>query len=150
MNLMKRVNPLLERETSSEVVDLAPAPWVLRQCTESGFVYLENPPGYEILHDELAWQITYQRECEARAAAEPIRYAVSTAFKKMRRTLKRNKIADLTESLILKINHPQIRLLDLGCGWGQLLGTVMERLPGSVRQRCVPHGTQTRFAGDTC
>lgn len=142
MNAMKRVSPLLEHETETEIVNLAPPPWILLRCKETSFVFLENPPGYEILHDELAWQVTYKRECEARAAAEPVRYAISSALKKMRHTFKRNKVADLTQSLILKINKPEIRLLDLGCGWGQLLGIVMDRLPASVRQRCIPYGIE--------
>ena len=139
---MKRVSPLLEHEADSTVLDLAPSPWVLRRCNTTGFVFLENPPGYEVLHDELAWQVTYQRECEARAAAEPVRYAISAGLKRMRRALKRHKVADLTQSLMPLIKNPQIRLLDLGCGSGQLLGVVMDRLPPALRQRCVPYGIE--------
>lgn len=133
---------MLEQEAESEILNLAPPPWVLRRCKKTGIVYLENPPGYEVLHDEMAWQVTYKRESEARAAVEPVRYAVSTVIKKMRHALKRNKIADLTHSLILQTNSPQIRVLDLGCGWGKLLGIVMDQLPPDVWQRCIPYGIE--------
>ena len=53
---MKRDCPLLERETATDVLDLAPEPWVVRQCRETGLVFLENPPGYESLQSELAWR----------------------------------------------------------------------------------------------
>jgi len=140
---MQRVCPLLERETNTTVLHLAPPPWVVRQCNETGLVFLENPPGYDSLHDELAWQVTLQREAQARAKAEPARYAVSTALKRFRhRVLKRNKVADLTLHLIPRITAPEVRLLDLGCGWGQLLGVVMDRLPRDLRQRCIPHGIE--------
>jgi len=100
---MKRISPLLEHEAESTVLDLAPSPWVLRRCNTTGFVFLENPPGYEALHDELAWQVTYQRECAARATAEPVRYAISTGLKRMRQMFKRHKVADLQSSSVKSV-----------------------------------------------
>ena len=43
---LKRVSPLLERETATTQLDVAPSPWIVRRCNESGLVFLENPPGY--------------------------------------------------------------------------------------------------------
>lgn len=140
---MKRVCPLLERETPTVTLDVAPPPWVVRRCTETGLVFLENPPGYDSLKAELAWEVTSKREAEARAAAEPAVYAMSTAAKTFRReVMKRNKVADLATRLVRDCDSPQIHLLDLGCGEGRLLGTVMDRLPADVRARCVPHGIE--------
>jgi SAM-dependent methyltransferase len=140
---MKRVCPLLERESESIVLDIAPPPWVVRQCRETGLVFLENPPGYASLHSELAWELTWQREAHARAAAEPTLYAMSGAAKRFRQqVLKRNKVADLATAIVRASASPQIRMLDLGCGEGRLLGTVMDRLPRDVRSRCVPHGVE--------
>lgn len=140
---MKRVSPLLERDGGTRVLDIAPAPWVVRQCNETGFVFLENPPGYDSLREELAWEVTSRRESRARATAEPARYAISTAVKRVRHDiLKRNKMVDLTAELAWRVPHDEIRLLDLGCGAGQLLGLVMDRLPPAVRQRCRPHGIE--------
>jgi SAM-dependent methyltransferase len=140
---LKRVSPLLERETATTPLDVAPAPWVVRQCQESGLVFLENPPGYESLQSELAWEVTWQREADKRATDEPALYAMSTAAKKFRhRVLKRNKVAELATAIVRASRSAQIRMLDLGCGEGQLLGTVMDRLPADVRGRCQPHGVE--------
>lgn len=141
---MKRVCPLTERDGASERIEgLAPAPWVVRRCLETGFVFLENPPGYASLGTELAWEVTWQRESQARAAAEPARYALSQATKSFRhRVLKRNKVAAMATALVRSAASAQVNLLDLGCGEGQLLGQVMDRLAPEQRQRCVPHGIE--------
>lgn len=139
----KRVCPLLERETATVALDIAPAPWVVRRCTETDFVFLENPPGYESLQSEFAWEETWQREAERRSAAEPTLYAISSTAKSFRRrVMKRNKVADIATAVVARCASPTIRLLDLGCGEGELLGTVMQRLPDQLRQRCVPHGVE--------
>ncbi len=143
MTAMKRVCPLLERETATDRLDIAPAPWVVRQCRETGLVFLENPPGYESLQSDLAWEVTWQREAEARESAEPTLYALSRAAKRFRqRVLKRNRVADLATAIARASTSPQIRLLDLGCGEGRLLGTVMDRLDAEQRARCVPYGVE--------
>lgn len=140
---LKRVSPLLERETPTALLDAAPPPWVLRQCLESGLVFLENPPGYESLQSELAWEVTWQREADKRAADEPTLYALSTAAKNFRhRVLKRNKVADLATAIVRRSPSAQIRMLDLGCGEGQLLGTLMDRLDADLRSRCRPFGVE--------
>lgn len=145
---MKRVCPLAERDTATEVIEgLAPSPWVVRRCRETGFVFLENPPGYECLKEDLAWQVTYQRESQQRANAEPIRYTFSRWAKYLRRNVaKRHKVADMTLALATRAAAERggaaVHLVDVGCGWGELLGLVMERMPPALRQRCVPHGVE--------
>ena len=61
MNL-KRVSPLLERESETVKLDLAPEPWNIIKCVETGIVFLENPPGYEALNEDFAWEKTYETE----------------------------------------------------------------------------------------
>lgn len=146
---MKRDCPLAERSTATDVIEgLAPAPWVVRRCRETGFVFLENPPGYESLKEDLAWQVTYRRESQQRAAAEPIRYTLSRWAKHLRRNVaKRHKVADMTLALAAQAaagrpDAEPVHLVDVGCGWGELLGLVMERMPPALRQRCVPHGIE--------
>lgn len=140
---MKRVCPLLERETRTHTLDVAPAPWVVRECEETGLVFLENPPGYESLKAELAWEVTSEKEAAARRAAEPTLYAMSTAAKDFRRrVMKRHKVADMATGLLRDAASPVVNLLDLGCGEGDLLGIVMQRLPETVRARCRPHGVE--------
>jgi SAM-dependent methyltransferase len=141
---LHRVSPLLERESpTTQLHGVAPAPWVLSRCEESGLVFLENPPGYESLQSELAWEVTWQREAEKRAADEPALYALSTAAKRFRqRVLKRNKVAGLAIAIVRASSAAELRMLDLGCGEGQLLGQVMDRLPEAVRGRCRPYGVE--------
>lgn len=149
MAVTSRVCPLAERATATELIDgLAPAPWVVRRCRETGFVFLENPPGYESLKEDLAWQVTHQRESQQRAATEPLRYALSRWVKHVRRNvLNRHKVAAMTLMLATRAaaDRPDgaaVHLVDVGCGWGELLGLVMERMPPALRQRCVPHGVE--------
>ncbi len=144
-----RVCPLTERATATDVIEgLAPPPWVARRCRETGFVFLENPPGYESLKQDLAWQVTSQRESQQRQQDEPLRYAASRWVKRLRRNvLKRHKVADMTLALAARsaAERPQaeaVHLVDVGCGWGELLGLVMERMPPALRRRCVPHGIE--------
>jgi SAM-dependent methyltransferase len=146
---MKRDCPLAEHATATELIEgLAPAPWIVRRCRETGFVFLENPPGYESLKEDLAWQVTYQRESQQRAAAEPIRYTLSRWAKHLRRNVAgRHKVADMTLALATRAAAERsaeqpVHLVDVGCGWGELLGLVMERMPPALRRRCVPHGVE--------
>src|SRR5512147_2219677 len=76
---LKRVCPLLERETATTTLDIAPPPWVVRECRETGLVFLENPPGYDSLRSEIAWERSSAQESRRRADAEPALYALSTA-----------------------------------------------------------------------
>jgi SAM-dependent methyltransferase len=138
---MTRVCPLLERETATTVLDIAPAPWVVRECRETGFVFLENPPGYESLRADIAWEVSWAREAERRAAAEPVLHALGEVAKRVR-SPGRNKVADLSTAIVQGLNAPRIDLLDVGCGEGTLLGVVMDRLPEAVRRRCVPQGIE--------
>ncbi len=140
---MKRVCPLLERESATTTLDIAPPPWVVRECRETGLVYLENPPGYDSLRAEIAWERSSAQESQRRAAAEPALYALSTAAKRFRlRVLKRNKVADLATAIVRGSDAPRIHLVDVGCGEGTLLGEVMDRLDDERRRRCVPHGIE--------
>lgn len=141
--MLRRVSPILEREAPAEPVDVAPSPWVVRRCVESGLVYLENPPGYDSLKSELAWEVTWQQRADARAQAEPARQAVSGAVKRFRHgVMKRHKVADMATELVSRSTSAEVRLLDLGCGEGQLLGIVMDRLSPDLRSRCQPYGVE--------
>lgn len=124
---MTRHCPLLEHPALTRQLAYAPGPWVLKQCAETGFVYLENPPGYESLKHDFPWEVTHKLEADRRRAREPILYAFSTALKKFRgRYLKRNKVRDLCLSLIQKERLQPVQVLDLGCGWGDLLSEIVQ------------------------
>ncbi|MDI1259437.1 class I SAM-dependent methyltransferase [Aquabacterium sp.] len=138
-----RVNPLLELGSITRSLSFAPAPWVLKQCVKTDFVYLENPPGYESLKEDFSWDITWKQEVDRRQSAEPIRYAVSVGVKKFRsQVIKRNKVASLARQFIGRIQSPTINLLDMGCGQGGLLEGVISALPPTLGSRCAPHGIE--------
>jgi 2-polyprenyl-3-methyl-5-hydroxy-6-metoxy-1,4-benzoquinol methylase len=141
--------PLLERPTPSKQLPYPPAPWVLNQCQESGFVYVDNPPAYEAFTQEFAWEVTSARQAQDRKAAEPMLHAVSSGLKRFRHhVMKRNKVRDLTCATVAKaLARPQsksdtIHMLDVGCGWGGMLQDVMDRLPADLRPQCAAHGIE--------
>ena len=140
---MKRVCPLLERETRTHRLDVAPAPWIVRECEETGLVFLENPPGYDSLKQDYAWEVTYEKQAASRQAQEPVLQAMSQATKRFRRqVMKRHKVADMATAIVGAATSPVINLVDIGCGEGDLLGIVMARLDPERRARCRPHGVE--------
>jgi SAM-dependent methyltransferase len=141
--LTHRVCPILERETKTKVLDYAPDPWVLRECLETGLVYLENPPDYAQLQENFAWEVTYQQEVERRAKAEPVSYALRTKFKMFRsRYLSRDKIGSLTIAALTNSTAKELTLLELGCSTAYNMTRVMNCLPPDVASRCTPIGIE--------
>ncbi len=95
--------------------------WQIKDCPDCDFVYLENPPAYEALKVEFAWEKTSEKERVERKAAEPAKQVVSDAAKTARkRLLKRDKLP----KLIARHFQPG-RVLDIGCATGGIL----KRLP---------------------
>jgi 2-polyprenyl-3-methyl-5-hydroxy-6-metoxy-1,4-benzoquinol methylase len=140
---LPRISPL--RLQPGEEIDLpyAPAPWRLKQCKQTGIVFLSNPPAYEALSQDFAYEVTFEKETRARKQAEPIRYAISTALKRFRgRVLRRNKSLALVQGLIADSSSGRINVLDVGCGWGSLLDELFKSLPTALREKSVPHGIE--------
>lgn len=105
--------------------------WVLKACAACGCVYLENPPTYEALEEEFAWEKTSAQEETRRRTRRPAAKAISTAWKAFRqKVLKRDKLMDLVPRFI-----PGGKVLDIGCGGGGTLA----RLPGD---HYIPHGIE--------
>ncbi len=147
MSSTHRHCPLLGRSAPTEPVGNAPAPWSLRRCTETGFVFLANPPAQEQFQDEFAWEVTHDREADRRRRSEPLIYAMSTALKTFRRrVLKRDKVTGMVTRLIAaraaqKTSGP-IRLVDVGCAYGTLAKRVAKQLPLPVSHRLQPIGIE--------
>jgi 2-polyprenyl-3-methyl-5-hydroxy-6-metoxy-1,4-benzoquinol methylase len=97
------------------------------QCETTGFVFLADPPEYECLETELAWEKTAVEEKQRRYQAEPIVSHVSAAASRLKFGLfpKRSKIATIAaeEIACLVSGHSgkEVDLLDIGCGTGGLL-----------------------------
>lgn len=139
-----RVCPILEKPTPTRSLPFAPPPWELAQCTETDMVFLRNPPDYEALHTDLAWEVTSRAESASRQAARPVAYRISGAVKSFRgRVLKRNKMGVLIRGALKGASSSgPIHLLDVGCGWGGLLDSALQGLPASLRDRCVLSGIE--------
>lgn len=145
---LKRVSPLLERDSKTINLNLAPHPWKILKCTETGIVFLENPPGYEALKEDYAWEKTYKYEVNKRRTDEPIRYKISSFLKDFRlKVLKRNKIKEIAKKEILKIKeNNSIELLDVGCANGEALEKIISELPPTYHSKCVPNGIEISAA----
>lgn len=141
---MKRVCPLLERETRTHTLDVVPAPWVVRECEETGLVFLENPPGYESLEGR-AGLGSHLRE-GGRGATRRRADALCHEHRGEGLPPSRDEAPQGGRhghgAAARRSKSPVINLLDLGCGEGDLLGIVMQRLPATVRARCRPHGVE--------
>lgn len=138
-----RISPLLSQQGREEDLSYAPAPWVLKKCVETDIIFLANPPAYEELSETYAYEVTFKKESSARQQAEPIRYAFSTMLKRFRaRVLKRNKVLGILRKLIAQSTSSRVNVLDVGCGWGELLQTLMLSLPPEQRARVAPHGVE--------
>jgi 2-polyprenyl-3-methyl-5-hydroxy-6-metoxy-1,4-benzoquinol methylase len=138
-----RSSPLLGRPGPSRPLDVAPPPWHVRECLETGLVYLANPPAQEQYREEFAWEVTHADESARRQREEPLVYAASRAFKTFRhRWLKRDKLVDLVGGLARRRPSGPIRLVDIGCSDGDLFRRLVARLPAEVAGRIEPVGIE--------
>lgn len=105
--------------------------WILKSCASCGFVYLENPPGYEALVSEFAWERNHGDRSERMRAEYPFTYNFSRAWKKFRRWAirKPNKLANR-----IAASFPAGPVVDIGCGTGDYLAA----LPDSYQ----PYGVE--------
>jgi SAM-dependent methyltransferase len=117
--------PVAGRETQSRecpqcahrngrmMVQYSVEPWRLVQCAECAFVYLENPPCYERLAKELAWEKTSAAETVRRRQSYPV-IALIERTTRWRLTLVPSKRERLYRRLF-----GQGRVLDIGCAAGR-------------------------------
>jgi SAM-dependent methyltransferase len=86
-------------------------------------LYLENPPAYEELKEEMAWERTFAQETVVRRARNPVLYKLGRAPKAaVQAIFKRDKLRSLVESYVAA--GP---VLDVGCGGGAMLGRLPEQ-----------------------
>ena len=142
-----RTCPLLDRPSLSIGLDAAPAPWDLRRCAETGFVYLANPPDQQLFRDEFAWEVTHEREADRRRRREPLLHALSVWTKTVRhRLLRRDKVAVLAAEILRTaardVATGPLRFVDVGCGEGTLALRVAGRLAPAVAERQEPVGIE--------
>ena len=143
MSTDNRHCPLLGSEGRWRPLSVAPAPWDVRECLETGLVYLANPPRQERFMEEFAWEATHAEESARRRREEPMVYSISQAAKALRhRWLKRDKLVALTSSIAARRTTGPIRLVDIGCADGGLFLRLVRRLPAGVTDRLEPVGIE--------
>jgi hypothetical protein len=93
-------------------------PWIVKQCPDCGFVYIDNAPQYEyeIQFETTAWERTTKIEQERRAELRPLSY---NASKHSRFRLKLLPGRTMLGYIATQIDSGNV--LDLGCGVGQAM-----------------------------
>lgn len=126
---MEIVCPILARPTSGFEIVMRRDQWELVRCRETGFVFLSNPPVYNQLKSEFAWEKTYEAERKRREESEPTVHAASQLAKKLKYRInpRRNRIADMALRFSASNANEPIRLLDIGCGNGRLMLELCQR-----------------------
>jgi len=138
-----RHSPLLDRPGPTRRLAVAPPPWDVRECLETGIVFLANPPEQERFQDEFAWEVTHAEESARRQREEPLVYAVSRAFKAVRaRWLKRDKLVGIVGEIARRRACGPVRLVDIGCSDAGLFGRLIARLPPALAARVEPLGIE--------
>lgn len=142
--LLHRICPLLEQAGPTRILPFAPEPWVLRECLQTGLVYLENPPEYAAFEEEFAWEVTKAKEAERRATVEPLFYSFRVWWKGFRTKIRcpNHKVYELAAACIRSLPERPVSLVDLGCGEGDTLLNTLARLPADVVRRCIPQGVE--------
>lgn len=54
-----RTCPACDGDEAKRLDQYSPEAWLLAECDACGFVYLRDPPGYEALEEDFAWEKTY-------------------------------------------------------------------------------------------
>lgn len=86
------------------------AEWSVARCNACGFVFLHNPPEYESLVEDFAWEKTAAAETERRKLSRPLLMWLDRSTRWRLRIFSRSR-QDLYRSLF----SPG-RVLDIGCG----------------------------------
>ncbi len=99
--------------------------WLLKQCGTCAFVYLENPPAYEALETDLAWERVGKKERLERVyRRRPVRSMASRTVRVLR-----SRLAVRANPLLRRVERwfPAGPVVDIGCGRGDKLASLPER-----------------------
>lgn len=97
--------------------EYSPEPWQVVTCNGCAMTYLQNPPAYEALEEDFAWEKTYEDKKAASRGSTPL----SPYVRKLRNAL--GMYRDKTKSFRRWFNDGHV--LDIGSGWGQRITAPM-------------------------
>lgn len=134
---MLRHCPILGRATETTPTPFARGAWTLVRCNETGFVFLPDPPTYDALATEHAWESTFAAERARRKREEPVVATVGGWIKRLRRKVlrARNPFAAIVGARLARgaggaggAGAPPFRIVDVGCAHAAFTRAVAERL----------------------
>jgi len=137
-----RACPTCGSTSASDVAELHRDEWRMGQCDNCGLVYLLNPPGYEALVEDFAWEKTWATEKVARLEARPVLQRADLA------TRWRHKIGRKPEALRYADWFGSGNLLNVGCagastqypGFTQYGIEISAELAEQANANLTPHG----------
>ena len=113
--------------TAQSVAVYSPDPWRIATCDGCTLTYLRNPPAYEALEEDFAWEKTYVQKKEASKGSTPF----SPAMRRIRKAFGMTR--DKTTSFRRWFNDGHV--LDIGCGMG-----------GRIKAPMTPYGIELSTA----
>lgn len=103
--------PVCDAEHASPIAEYSRDEWVVAACDTCSFVYLRNPPAYEALEEDFAWEKTY---VEKKSASKG-----STFLSPLARTIKdKTKLFMRNRDAKMRAWFKDGAVLDIGCGTG--------------------------------
>ncbi|MCM2563448.1 class I SAM-dependent methyltransferase [Lutimaribacter sp. EGI FJ00015] len=104
-----RACPVCESDQATRLDRYSPSEWDLVACDGCGFVFLRNPPPYEALEEDFAWEKTYEVRRQRGG---------STRFSRWLRPLRDRMSASRNQSKqdVFRRLFGAGRVLDVGCG----------------------------------
>ena len=127
---MEHICPIFDELRETTPTSYERDGWRLVKCNETGLIFLPEPPAYEALEEDFAWEETSIAERSRRQAAEPVFMRLSSFAKSVRKMVSpnRNQMAELAWSLLRdRCESRDVRILDVGCGTGNLMVELVER-----------------------
>lgn len=112
-----RACPTCAGTDATPLSDYSPAPWDVASCDTCTLVYLRNPPAYEALEEDFAWEKTYVEKKSRSKGSTPF----SPYARKVRRALGMTR--DKTDSFRRWFNDGHV--LDIGSGRGNRVNPPM-------------------------
>ena len=109
--------PTCDTVTATAQATYSPAPWTLGTCDGCGLTYLRNPPAYEALEEDFAWEKTYVEKKTSSKGSTPL----SPLARKIRNGL--HMYRDKTDSFRKWFNDGHV--LDVGSGIGTRIAAPM-------------------------
>ncbi len=110
-----RACPHCGTQASNPLQAYSSPPWAVVECAGCGFVYLKNPPDYEALSVDFAWEKTRAAEKKRRSQQSPVVMWLDRATR-WRLSLMRKNLLDYVAE-----RYPGGSVLDVGCGEGRRL-----------------------------